>query len=92
MLLGMNVGYENEKKEEFKMINSEDSCSYMGVGGRRKPKCLNQTKYSLHTVSGNIILSTFIFVISLINIESGRKLRRGAGLEDKNERRLYIYI
>lgn len=38
MLLGMNVGYENEKKEEFKMIHSEDSCSYMGVGGRRETK------------------------------------------------------
>lgn len=63
----------------------------MGVRGRRETKiCINQIKYSLHTVSENIILGTFIFIISLINIESGRKLRRVADLEEKNKRGLYM--
>lgn len=86
----MNVGYENEKKEELKIFILRIHFLIWELEVEGKPKFVNQIKYSLHTVSENIILGTFIFIISLINIESGRKLRRVADLEEKNKRRLYM--
>lgn len=79
---------ENEEKEEFKIFIVRSYLLIWELGVEGKPKFANQIRCLFTAYMSGNILGKFTFVLSFINIiESGRKkLRRVAGLEEKNKR------